>query len=427
MAKKSKTTKTTAANVPAIVDTIIDGSREATTETVKTDTIRAQIGQEIVATGQQTTPTPIVDTLLPREGMEDQLTCIEESGAWNRHGNIVPEIKLRDASCILSRFEYVSSPLLLPNGKASKYAALTCSDNGLEVGKPFNPATYGLLNNDGFLSVIESILAGLDKLGLKYLVATSGTVQERERQFITIKIIGEDDKTKLVIGGREFKQFLNCLNSIPSNSGCTITFANQSFCVCCRNTFAHALHGENGGKFHVAIKHTKGMKASLGDVPKLVEAYFTGNVELFKQLKAFSVFPVSIADAEKFFTAFLNRDAKGSLTDKTEVTTRSSNMSAMLQNLFAGVTGSKTNMGRDALDLFSAVTEYYTHFSAGESDDKTKQFESSEFGNGLANKNEFFQWLIKATQEPAHWQAIARVGDTLLVNWRKSDKNKARR
>lgn len=119
-----------------------------------------------------------------------------------------------------------------------------------------------MLNNDGFLSVIESILAGLDKLGLKYLVATSGTVQERERQFITIKIIGEDDKTKLVIGGREFKQFLNCLNSIPSNSGYTITFANQSFCVCCRNTFAHALHGENGGKFHVAIKHTKGMKAS---------------------------------------------------------------------------------------------------------------------------------------------------------------------
>jgi hypothetical protein len=290
---------------------------------------------------------------------------------------------------------------------------LRCTDNGNLVGKPF-AGSYSLLNNDSFIGVIETLVTVCEKLGLKPIIATTGTLMERERNFISIQLA---DNGTFKIGDREFQAFLNCLNSIPSNSGCTVTFANNTFCVCCRNTFAHALQCTDGTKFHAAIKHTKGMKTALADIPVLVESYLTGNQKLFATLGAFSVFPVTIADAENYFAAFIGRDSKGELTDKSKLSTRSANIVEALKGLF--VRG-KGNKGETALDLFSAVTEYYTHFSAGDSDNKLKQYTSSEAGDGYVSKGEFYSWLVKHVQQSGQFQAIAKVGDTLLVNYRKS-------
>jgi hypothetical protein len=159
------------------------------------------------------------------------------------------------------------------------------------------------------------------------------------------------------------------------------------------------------------------MKANLADIPVLVDAYFSANEKLFANLKAFSVFPVGLVDAEEYFAAFLGRGKNGELTDKTELKARNANTVETLQGLF--VKG-KGNKGETALDLFSAVTEYYTHFSAGETEDKTKQLESSELGSGSVNKGEFYSWLVASIQDKSRFQAVARVGNTLLVNYRKA-------
>lgn len=50
------------------------------------------------------------------------------------------------------------------------------------------------------------------------------------------------------------------------------------------------------------------------------------------------------------------------------------------------------NHGRDAADLFSAVTDYYTHESSS-GEDKQRQFVSSEYGAGLQRKQDFFAVL----------------------------------
>lgn len=331
---------------------------------------------------------------------------------WNNKE--IQPIALRENSNVLNRFEYIPEKLQC-GGAETGYSMLRCSDNGKLVGKPF-AGTYGLLNNSDFIGVIESICAVLDKMGLEWTVATTGSLKDRERTFISLQL---SEQAEFTIGGRVFQAFLNCLNSIPSNSGCTVTFANNTFCVCCKNTFAHVLHGRDGSKFHAAIKHTKGMRAALNDIPVLVEAYFAGNKALFANLQAFNVFPVSLVDAENYFAAFIGRDLKGNLTDKTQLKTRSANMIETLKGLFVKGRGNK---GETALDLFSAVTEYYTHFSAGESDDKAKQFESSEGGDGYISKGEFYAWLVAATQDKSRWQAIAKVGDTLLVNYRNGGK-----
>ncbi len=161
------------------------------------------------------------------------------------------------------------------------------------------------------------------------------------------------------------------------------------------------------------------MKAALNDVPRLVEAYISGNEKLFKTLGAFSVFPVSLTDAEGYFAAFIGRDNKGEVTDKSKLSTRSANIVETLKELFVH---GKGNKGKTAFDLFNAVTEYYTHMSAGDSDNKLKQYTSSEAGDGLVSKGEFYSWLVKHGQSKSGVSAIAKVGDTLLVNYRKESK-----
>jgi hypothetical protein len=374
---------TAAGAVEAAVNVVCDDSQRAAGIPVAVDNAPAQIADELTASW----------------------------ATWNCKD--VAPIQLRDpARSILARFEYVPESLLAGNVKTA-YSILRCSDNGKLVGKPF-AGSYGLLDNNSFMGIIETIGAVIEKLGMKYEIATTGTLMDRERNFVSLKLVGHD---KFNVDGREIQTFLNCLNSIPSNSGCTVTFANNTFTVCCRNTFAHALQCGDGTKFHAAIKHTSGMKAALADVPVLVEAYITGNNKLFATLKAFAEFPVSLADAEGYFAAFIGRDLKGNLTDKTELKTRSANIIETLKGLFVN---GKGNKGLTAFDVFNAVTEYYTHMSAGESDNALKQYTSSEAGDGYVSKGEFYSWLIKHTQSAAGFQAVAKVGDTLLVNYRKA-------
>lgn len=414
----------------AMVPLVITGQVEATSQAIQTDASRA----DAIANGTQSPDAFVTDGDIP-----DELSAVEGAPIWNLGmAKQFPEIKLREESNMLARFEYVPTQLALPGVKSrmSRYSILTCSDNGYQVGKPFAGdyrnakgqlvrGSYSLLNNSDFIGIVETICKALDGMGLKWRVTTTGTLQERERSFITIQIL-EPDKTTLKIGNREFQAFLNCLNSIPSNSGCTVTFANNSFCVCCRNTFAHCLQDKGGAKLHVAIKHTKGMKIALADVPVIVNAYFDNNAKLFANLKAFQAFPVSLEQAEQYFAAYIGNDGtklgKGelpeSLTDKTDLSTRAFNMVARLKELF--VTG-KGNGDNNMLALFSAVTDYYTHESAGETEDTTKQFESSEHGSGATNKALFYAWLVRTLNgaAKAKFNAIAKVGETLLVQYAK--------
>ena len=380
------------------VPEVITGEVEAITSAICDDAARA--------TGNTDLPATVTETNNTRETIADELT--NSVPTWNSRE--VAPIALRENSNVLNRFEYVPEPLMAGD-KPSGYSILRCNDNGILVGKPF-AGSYGLLNNTDFIGVIETICAVLEKMGMKFTISTTGTLMSRERSFISIQL---SEQATFKIGNREFKAFLNCLNSIPSNTGCTVTFANNTFCICCRNTAAMVLQNSDGSKFHAAIKHTKGMRAALNDVPRLVEAYISGNERIFKTLGAFSVFPIGLADAENYFAAFIGRDGKGELTDKTKLSTRSANIVDTLTRLFVKGRG---NSGETALDLFSAVTEYFTHFSAGESDNKLKQYTSSEAGDGYASKNEFYSWLVKSIQAQANFNAVARVGETLLVSYR---------
>lgn len=363
-------------------------------------------------------PNPFVtDTDIP-----DELTATKDSCAWNLHGHEVESIALRDDSNVLNRFEYVQTPLVTSKGKGTGFDICECSDNGKPVGKPFAPS-YGLVTNDKFISLIEAFASVLDKLGVKYSVVTTGTIMSRERQFVTLKIEQADT---LKLGKREFKQFLSFLNSIASNAGCTLTVNNTSFCVCCRNTFAHCLLDVDGSPFYFGAKHTSKIGDYIKDLPRVFESFMASNDAMFGVFTRFNEFGMSMEQAEAMFASLVTRDEnKGELDDKAKLSTRSANIAERLKELFTRGDG---NDGQTALDVFSSVTQYYTHESAGETEDKTKQFESSEIGSGAKAKRTMFSWLCQVMQGgdigKARFGAILKLGDKLWIDYRQAKASK---
>ena len=323
-----------------------------------------------------------------------------------------------DQNNILRRFEYIPTPLLTSKGKPTGYCIAECSDNGLPVGRPY-AKSYGLINNDAFLSLGEEFAKVCVKYGIPYSLTTTGTVMNRERQFYCFKV---DQAATFKLGNREFRQFLSFLNSIASTAGCTLTVTATSFCVCCRNTFAHALYGAENSPFYFGGKHTPNLKDLIKDLPRVFESFIKGSDILHGHFKRFNEFELPVAQAESLFAAFVTRDEnKNEPDDKGELSTRSANIAERLKALFGDT--KQGNDGQTALDVFSAVTDYYSHESAGETDDKTKQFESSEFGSGARAKRTMFSWLCQAMQgggeSTARFGAILKLGDRLWVDYRK--------
>ena len=388
---------------------------EADKATIQTDSDRVNT----ILTGVPSN-NPVANVAFVSTGdIPDELTATKESCAWNLHGHEVEKITFApdDSNNILRRFEYVETPLVTSKGKPTGYCIAECSDNGLPVGRPY-AKTYGTVFNNAFLSIGEAFGNKLDAMGIKWSIVTTGTVMTRERQFYTLKI---DQAESLKLGKREFKQFLSFLNSIASTAGCTLTVTNTSFCVCCRNTFAHALQGADGSPFYFGGKHTSKLTGYVKDLPQVFDNFMKGNEVMFGHFKKFAEFGVGQADADKLFASFVTRDdAKGNPDDKGELSTRSANIAERLKVLFADA--KQGNDGQTALDVFSAVTDYYSHESAGETDDKTKQFESSEFGSGARAKRTMFSWLCQAMQDKdgaAKFGAILKLGDKLWVDYRK--------
>ena len=359
--------------------------------------------QASVATGIVTDTIAPAKTIIPGlSNVNDALTCTGKT--WNaRFAEVHPVIDINDpATSIPARFEYVEEKF--PD---SQWSILRCSDNGQEAGVPFKAKSYTVMNMAKLRKFIETLQAGIEKLGLQVVIETTGTINDRARQFVSFRIDGLD---KFTVDGREIHSFLNVLNSIDKS--CHVTFANQTFTVCCQNTFAMAKDGQ-GAPLYGKVKHTAGMDLKLAEVPLIVESFITGNKAIFAKLNEWTAIGMTATQAECLFAAWLG-DAG--------LSTRSANMIDRLKELFAK---GKGNKGETAFDAFNAATEYYTHESAGKSDDTAKQWQSSEQGDGARSKAEFFDYLAKSLASSEIFAGVCRCGDAILVAYRKATIDKA--
>lgn len=358
--------------------------------------------------GIESTPTPATSAgtnmgQIANCTLRDVMTATPEAPVWHRQFDKVNKIILTDDSFALNRWDVKTSELLLPNGGKSGVYVFTGSDDGGRIGVPFEDS-YCPFTNADTRNMLEAVLEGLAALGVHPEIVTSGSVRNRSCTFVTIRI---PEHEGFVIDGREFKTYMSALNGFAKNS--PFTFSNSNTCVCCANTY-DAVLSDVSGAFRFAVYHKKNMRDIIKEVQKLIPAAFDTSIkqhdEFSQHLKHFSAFPISLEDCEKVFAWFIGTEtAEG-------ITTRSANIIERLKTLFLR---GKGNKGETAFDLFQACTEFYTHESAGESEDPTKQFETSMLGAGNAKKNAFYSALLEMTRSKEKFTAVGHIGNTLLT------------
>jgi hypothetical protein len=353
------------------------------------------VAAPVVAAPVVAAPVKIIAGL---DTVNDILVTIGNS--WNAaHGEIVAKIDLRDNSFPFNRFEYAAEAF--PN---SKWSVLRTTDNGREVGVPFDAKSYSVFTNAKRKTFLEKLISGIEKTGIQCAVETAGTLKDRSKQFVSVRLVGLD---QLQAGGRKIESFLSLLTAIDKSL--SFTLVNSTLTVCCANTF-EAAKNQTGAPLYAKVKMTRNADFKIDEVPLIVESFVSGNNELLAQLNQWHSIGVTNIQAETIFAAWLG-------TEGQPMSTRLAGIVNRLRELHA--TG-KGNKGETALDAFEAVTEYYTHESAGETDNVLKQFESSEIGAGAQAKAEFFDYLVKTFETTATFDGICKVGENILVATRAS-------
>lgn len=324
--------------------------------------------------------------------------------AWHKLTEILPQINLSD--CWLSKWDLVKSPLFSANQKQTDYCELICSDNPeIRVGKPIHCETYGFISNREFLEIIGESISSITGA----TVESVGSVCERGRIFVSVAI---PEAKEFKAAGRSFLPYLNFFSSHDLSA----PFGAQASTVCivCDNTFRMNLHQEKGGELQVRIPHTRNASKRLENIPQLVDAYCGTQAKFKAILDGMESAPVAQNDANAFFAGLLtvktnseaNAFLRKSADDIPEMSTRKTNQINRLSDLFVSGAG---NTGSNRADVFSAVTDYYSHESSG-GEDSMRQLASSEFGSGQTTKARAFDLL----QNDTDFALFSKVGAMAL-------------
>lgn len=292
--------------------------------------------------------------------------------AWHGLTDVRADLSLDN--CWLSKWDVVKTPLFTQD-LPTKWSMLTASDNrNIQIGKPFADSYVPVTNKD-FLEMIKESILGIK--GVK--VASVGSVCERGRVFVSLSL---SELESFKAAGREFKAYLNALNSHDFSSVLVMNTSNT--CTVCNNTFRANLHAKGDkGSVNIRVKHTKNVKMRLDNIPEIIDGFLGAQAEFKALMDGFEATPIAEKYVSPLFAGFLGADEKDGLS------TRKMGQVDTLTNLFKNGAG---NRGKDLSDVFSAVTDYYTHESSG-GEDRTRQFVSSEFGSGLNAKTRMFGLL----------------------------------
>ncbi len=288
--------------------------------------------------------------------------------AWHKLTTIVTAIREG------FKFEYDKKPIAVDGKTVDGWFWLAGSDDGQLVGVP-QYESYGVISNAQFWELIDNALAGTGAQ-----VVSLGTFGGRSKRYASIKIGTEWERFK--IGDREFQNLLNIQDAVDGSMPLIAKGSNT--CIVCANTFGMSLREK--GDFKLSLRHTKNVSTKLENFSRAIEEY-RGMTALFRRLLEDSE-SVTVSE-DKARSAYL-----GFLTKGEEASTRSKNVADRMTELFRAGKGCR---GQTGLDLISGATDYFTHESAGESDNAWKQVTSSEIGSGSRMKVEFMNRI--RTQE----------------------------
>jgi hypothetical protein len=320
--------------------------------------------------------------------------------AWHGKTLITPDLSLENNW--LTRWDLV--PVVLEKrGEPTRWNVLECSDlPGVEIGQPYNPETFQPIDNKAFLEMIRSSISGTS-----HKVVSVGSVRNRGRVFVSIELNGME---KFKAAKREFSAFLNFGNGHDKSSVLWINTSN--ICTVCDNTFSFnlvAVEGKNSSRsddINISQRHTKNVKLKLPGIADVIDRAIGVQAEFKLELDQLNDVEISRPEARNLFAGFIGRN----IEDRKEgLSKRAFNIVGELESLFVSGRG---NHGRSLADSFQAVTDYYTHTSAGGWDRPFRQMQSSEYGAGLQAKREFW----REVRDEDKIQSLRQNGIELLTN-----------
>jgi hypothetical protein len=304
--------------------------------------------------------------------MSHEITKIDAqqglSQAWHGLTQIKPDLSLNN--CWLNDWEIVKEPLFLDTNRKTEYSILTASDNpNIQIGVPFADS-YVPIPNEAFIDCIRNATMGID--GLK--LVSVGSIMGRNRVFVSFEI----GKANFTYGKRDFECALNFGNAHDKG---TPFFANTSNVVqVCKNTYNMNLHHKSKN-VNVRVRHTKNSQIKLDNMEEIIAGALGAQAEFKAIFGSLTEIKTNPKEATSVFAGFIGKGE--------ELSTRAMSTVTRLTSLFINGAG---NDGENRSDIFSSITDYYSHESSG-GENRMKQWVSSEFGSGAAKKREFLETI----------------------------------
>lgn len=300
--------------------------------------------------------------------------------AWHGLSKVSESLSLSDNW--LTRWDIKAEPtyrvkhiggaqVAIPTG----HAILQCTDDDtISVGDPFNPETYKPIDNEAFLGLIKDSIGGTD-----HELVSVGSVRNRGRVFATLKLVGLEDFSA---GGKEFKTYLNFGNGHDKSSALWVNTSNT--CTVCDNTFSANLMASSANTgIRERVRHTKNAMLKFPAIAKLIDQAVGVQAKFQREFEQLSQQSISKDSAVGWMTGFVF-DRAG---DKKDTPQKRDRIDQLVHLFEAG----RGNIGETRADVFSAITEFYTHHQGR---DKNKQFFTSEYGSGATHKRVALDKLV---------------------------------
>jgi len=305
--------------------------------------------------------------------------------AWHGMTKVVSVVNFEDAFPFeIEKRQLIDSEDGTPIEGEYYYRA---TDDNKKIGKTL-PDSYVAISNARFWEIVQNAVGGTGAI-----VESAGTIFDRCRRFVTVKLGTDVDNFK--IGDRVFKNRFSLLDSIDQSTN--LYGVNSSTCVVCANTFAVVM-GDRSGEFRFKLRHSKNLVPKIENMEKAIDSFIGVTAQFQSALKIANEIPMTAPDARSLFAGWIAQETNG-------LSTRSYNVVGRMTELFGRGAGNK---GETVLDAFSAVTDFYSHESSGGADQpnfRWKQTLSSDFGAGAKRKQDFFGELFLTDKKGQEYRA----------------------
>lgn len=312
---------------------------------------------------------------------------------WHGQGIPTDDFSLAGLQRVLWTYRMVPAGILSPTGEfvetGERYAV--ADDDNLPIGNAVGKNWDSPQNSE----LVELLASAIEGSG--YEIVSAGTVDNRTEFFVDAKRTGDPQKTP---SGRKLAAFVGLHRGFGGQS--KLRVGAHSTVIQCANTTAAFVREINSAKGDAregisAVKNTGRLtrKETLEGIVKGLRSAYGWQDNFVASMGAAEGIEMG---AEKARNAFLGFEVASGARELSVKNCRTVKRVNRLMSLFRKGAG---NRGESVADFYNAITDFYSHESAGSVDSAEsaeafleKQWLSSEFGSGRNVKSDLTKDLF---------------------------------